>query len=541
MRYLVTGSQMKAIDSYTISQVGIPALVLQERAALCVADAVKEAWAETGIGTHPSDAIWAVCGSGNNGADGIAAARILHNQGYPVHIVLAGDQGRGTEEFYAQKRIAETLGVPMTVWQPEQREDWSRLASGSAAGTCRVLVDAVFGVGLSRPVEGSLRDVIDRMNQVQAETVIAVDLPSGIHSDNGQVMGAAVRADVTITFGYEKLGTALYPGRSYAGRVTVCDIGFSGPEFWRKDGEKPGIHGERLAVTCDETDLFRAPMRPEYSNKGTFGKILVVAGCETMGGAAYLSALAAYRMGAGLVKIMTVPENSAMATQRLPEAMLTWYSPEEILQTPEQVPRRVEAECAWADVIVLGPGIGKGPETERLVREFLMNSYVPMVLDADGLNAVARHPGLTQYFTENIIITPHPGEMSRLINMPVEQLKEDLIAAASSYSGLHGITCVLKDAATVTAGRDGQCSVNESGNSCMAKAGSGDVLTGILAGLLAQGVEMWEAASLGVFIHGLAGDRLREKNGAYGMLARELADEAAQVMGEIDPIRQGGM
>lgn len=516
MRYVVTGSQMKAIDRCTMEQVGIPSLVLQERAALCVAEEVKKVIKEE----KGNGSIWFFCGTGNNGADGIAAARILKGQGYPVLLVYVGDEGRGTEEFFRQKQIAKGLGVPEVFWA-EGPKDW-----GIAYGPCRVLVDALFGVGLSRPIEGAYQEALEFMKELPAEKVLSVDIPSGIHSDTGQVMGTALRADVTVTFGYKKLGMLFYPGREYAGSVVVGDIGFPGPQIL--DAKLGSWY---RAVTLGPEDFSLVPRRPEYSNKGTFGKILVVAGSREMGGAAFLSALSAYRTGAGLVRIMTVEENRTMLQQLLPEAILTLYRPDEVLKEPEAFHKKVETVCAWADVIVLGPGIGQGPETEPLVQEFLTNAYVPMILDADGLNAAARDPELCQYFTENIIVTPHLGEMSRLTGLSIEQIRADLLQCASSYSGLHGVTCVLKDAVTVISGREGQLCVNESGNSCMAKAGSGDVLTGILAGLLAQGMEMWEAACLGVYLHGAAGDRLREKGGAYGMLSHELCEEAALLCG----------
>ena len=513
---------MKAVDRCAMEQVGLPSLVLQERAALCVAEEVKALLKkEKGNGS-----VWFFCGTGNNGADGIAAARILQSQGYPVLVVYVGDRARGTEEFFRQKKIAEELGVPSVCW-PDMQE---RLKLSH--GPCRMLVDALFGVGLSRPVEGAYGEAMEFMKELAAETVLSVDIPSGIHSDTGQVMGTALKADVTVTFGYKKLGMLLYPGKEYAGRVLVEDIGFPVPEILDTK-----LGSWYRAVALGPEDLSRMlPCRPEYSNKGTFGKVLVVAGSREMGGAAFLSALSAYRMGAGLVKVMTVEENRTMLQQLLPEAILTLYGSDEILKEPENFHKKVEEVCAWADVIVLGPGIGQGPETGLLVREFLTNAYVPVVLDADGLNAIAREPGLCQYFTENIILTPHLGEMSRLTGLSVERIRADLLQCACSYSTSHGVTCVLKDAVTVISGREGQLCVNESGNSCMAKAGSGDVLTGILAGLLAQGMEMWEAACLGVYLHGAAGDRLREKNGAYGMLAHELCEEAAYLCDRVPAI-----
>ncbi len=558
MRYLVTGSQMKAIDRNAIEQVGIPSVVLMERAAMAVADAVvryaegsvglaesgryaegcvgagrKAAWGEgAGRGENAKNRaslhIWAVCGSGNNGADGIAAARLLHNKGYQVTVILAGGAEHGTEEFYLQRRIALNLDIPVTEWKD------------FLPGRCDILIDAVFGVGLSRPVEGDYARVLQMMKDCGAGYTVAVDMPSGIHSDSGQIMGTAVPADVTVTFGYKKLGSALYPGRDYCGRVEVCDIGFP-PDSVERISASFGVPA---AVTYGPEDLDKMPERPSYSNKGTFGKVLVAAGSENMGGAAYLSALAAYRTGAGLVKIMTAAGNRQMMQQLLPEAILSTYEADEPKREPEAFHRKVEEACAWADVIVLGPGIGQRESMRELLREFLINAYVPIVLDADGLNLIARYPELTQYYTENIIITPHLGEMSRLTGLTTEQLRRDIVAAAVDYSGAHGITCVLKDSATVAAGRDGQRYVNSSGNSAMAKAGSGDVLTGVIAGLLAQGCELWEAAALGVYLHGMAGDRLRAVYGSQGILARELADEVGRIRAgeptaEIGRIRAG--
>ncbi len=517
MKYLMTGGQMKMIDRYAMKEIGIPAAVLMERAALGVAGTVEALAGElcAGQGAEASEnakavRICAVCGTGNNGADGIAAARILHNRGYRVIAVIAGDRQRQSEEFCLQCRIAEKLGMDLVEWKD------------FIPGKYDIIIDAIFGVGLWRPVEGQYREAVRMINGAGAKRVVAVDMPSGIHSDHGQVMGEAVRADVTVTFGYRKLGSAFYPGKEYCGELKLWDIGFP--------ADSHGHIGEEIpAVTYDGEDLKRIPKRPESGNKGTFGKVLVAAGSADMGGAAYLSALAAYRMGAGLVKIMTAEENRDRMQQLLPEAILAAYRPEDAREDPEAFRKAIERECAWADVIVLGPGIGQGEGTFELVRGFLTSAYVPVVLDADGLNVTARHPELTQYFTENIIVTPHVGEMSRLTGISAEDIKKEPAAAAADYSSRHGIVCVLKDAVTVVSGRDGQCYVNGSGNSCMAKAGSGDVLTGVIAGLLAQGLEPWDAGTLGVYLHGLAGDAVRRRQGAYGMLARELADQVGRI------------
>lgn len=503
MRHLVTGGQMKAIDRYTIETIGIPSLVLMERAAAAVAETVEREHA--GLFTQNSQGmIWVVCGTGNNGADGIAAARMLHNKGYRVTVLLAGDQSKGTEEFKLQKEIGSRLGLRMLRWDE------------ALQGNCDVLIDAVFGVGLTRPIEGEYLEVLEFMNGCASSCVVAVDMPSGIHSDHGRIMGKAVKADVTVTFGYQKIGSLLYPGREYCGRIQVADIGFP-PVSLEQAGQ--------TAYTYGPEDLAKIPERQPYSNKGTFGKVLIVAGSKDMCGAAYLSGLAAYRMGAGLVKIMTVEENRPMLQQLLPEAILSSYDSRQAEEDPDLLGQKVERECAWADVIVLGPGIGRAPYAENLVREFMMNAYVPMVIDADALNIIAEREELTQYFTENIMITPHLGEMARLTGLTIPEIQSDLIKTAADYSGRYGIQCVLKDAVTVVTGREGQCYINSSGNSSMAKAGSGDVLTGVIAGLLSLGVDIWDAAVLGVYLHGAAGDRGRKRYGQHGMLARDLADE----------------
>lgn len=525
MRYTVTGSQMKQIDQDTIKRIGIPSVVLMERAALAAAEAAEEL-----LAGQPRDAgVLVACGTGNNGADGIAVGRILHGRGYRVKVLLAGNLSRATEEHRMQQQIAEKLQVPVMgveKWlhpcppgTDESRRAEAADAQCQSTGSERygVIVDAVFGIGLGRPVEGSYRELLERLAGMEDAKVVAVDIPSGIHADTGAVMGIALPADITVTFGYGKSGLMLYPGRSYAGQVRIADIGFS--EVSR---ERAGWDAQVL----EAEDRRKLPERQADGNKGTFGKVLVVAGSRGMCGAAYLSALAAYRTGAGLVKVLTVPDNRAVLQAQLPEAIVETYDPDEVLG--EGVfSQFLERQCDWADAIVLGPGLGREPYVETLVELVLSHAYVPMVLDADGLNAVADHPHLTRYFTENIIITPHMGEMARLTGMAVVELKADPLRGARDYSSHYGVVCVLKDAATVIADKEGTAWINGSGCSAMAKAGSGDVLTGVIAGLLARGMEGAEAAAYGVLLHGLAGEAAAGKLGNDHLLARELADALA--------------
>ena len=494
MRQLVTGEQMKAVDRYAIEEVGIPSLVLMERAAFSVVEEMEpELFRE--------DKILIACGTGNNEADGAAIGRMLFLKGYHVTVVAVGREESRTEELRLQLAINEKLGLSVME------------AGDFIPGTCQVAIDALFGVGLSRNVEGAYRDMIEMIEDMKPRFTVAVDIPSGIHSDTGKVMGTALKADLTVTFGFEKVGLALFPGKEYSGRVAVKDIGF------------PVCPAERLPgrryVTCGPEDLGLLPKRKPWSNKGTYGHVLIAAGSPGMAGAAYLSALAACRTGAGLVKILTPAENREILQTLIPEAILSVYDCSEALEEPEQFSRRIERECSWADVVVLGPGLGKEPWAVRLVQQVLLSAFVPIVLDAD--------PSLSEYFTENVLVTPHVGEMARLSRLEIEEIQADLTKAAEDYSEKYGVITVLKDAATVVVRKDEPVYINSSGCAAMAKAGSGDVLTGALAALIAMGMDEGQAAGLGVYLHGLAGQAAEEALGEHGVLARNLADSLADV------------
>ena len=331
-----------------------------------------------------------------------------------------------------------------------------------------------------------------------------------------------------------------------AGAATALAIGGPGAIFWMWIAAFLGmatIFGEAVLAqkykqVGSDGEITGGPVyyiRAAF--KGTFGKVLIAAGSAGMCGAAYLSALTAYRAGAGLVKILTVEENRPILQGLLPEAIIASYTPDQLLQGREEFKEMIEEQMKWASVVVLGPGLGSEPYVEYLVEDILTSAYVPVILDADGLNTIASHPYLTSYYTENIIITPHLGEMARLTGQTISQLKEDLVGAASAYASRYGVTCVLKDAATVVAGQEGGLYINTSGCSAMAKAGSGDVLTGTIAGLLAIGMEEEEAARMGVYVHGLAGEKAAGA-GSHSLLATELSQAVGDVMDEA--VRRNG-
>ena len=448
--------------------------------------------------------ILCVCGSGNNGGDGAAIARILFLHGYRAEIFLAGNQEKFTEETARQFHIAQKYQVPVVM-----NPDWSEYTT---------IVDAVFGVGLTRPVEGRYAQLIRQMNECSAWKV-AVDIPSGVDGDTGMELGTAFRADLTVTFGYRKAGLCLYPGRMLAGRTVTADIGIYG------DPADPGNLRH-----MEESDLGMLPERRPDGNKGTFGKVLAVAGSPGMCGAAYLCGASAFAAGAGMVRIFTAEENRIPLQTLLPEAIITCGDSDEAKEKAYQ----------WSDVLILGPGLGTGDKARDKAEWFLRRAWEdrkPVILDADGLNLLSDHPQWRKWLGAHVTLTPHIGEMSRLTGKPADEIIKDRTGSAVSLAGETGTVCVLKDACTVTAGPEGNAWINLSGNAGMGTAGSGDVLAGVLAGMRCmyagsgdEEADPARAAAMGVFVHGRAGDWAAEKKGIYGMKAGDLIPEISFVL-----------
>lgn len=516
MKFLATGEEMQQIDTISIQQIGIPGLVLMERAALAVTDEI-ESLIETEqqkkcMGSHKTPEILVVAEKGNNGGDGLAAARQLAAKGYTVDVYTIGKVPKATEQFQVQEQILENLGMNRLLEFPEKPYDF--------------VIDAIFGVGLKRKIEGIHRQVIEKINQMDAY-VVSVDIPSGISAATGQIMGVAVKADRTVTAGLMKAGMMLYPGCNYCGTVVVKDIGFPEKAI---EAVKPRL------FTYEESDLKRLPERKQDGNKGTFGKAAVIAGSKEISGAACLSAAAAYSVGCGMVKLYTHHANRDIAGGFLPEAlMMTYQNEEEALSSAEDA-------CSWADVILIGPGLGTDKTAERIVEYVMKNSTVPVIADADCLNIIAENKVLLDMGKDGnatrkfpLVVTPHVKEMSRLTGQTVADIKRTLPESCRQLAEEQTLVCVLKDARTcVNVCGEDAVYMNISGNDGMAAAGSGDVLAGILAGLTALGLDVSEAARLGVYIHGLAGDRAAEICGKAAMTARNLIEQTGQVLARHD-------
>lgn len=488
MKPVVTAGEMKGLDRNTIESAGVPGMVLMERAALKTVEAMEKY-----LGNK--DRVLVVCGNGNNGGDGMAIARLLHLKGIKVGIYLAGQEEKLTDQARQQLQIAKYYQVPLeNNLQPDEYT---------------IIVDALFGVGLSRPVEGRYAEIIHMLNQSGAFRV-AVDIPSGINGDTGREMGIGFRADLTVTFAFCKRGLCFYPGRMYAGELIVADIG-----IYANPDRDPSM------AYLEKEDLSMLPSRIPWGNKGTFGKVLLIAGSRGMCGASCLSSAAALRASAGMVKVQTVEENRISLQSQLPEVMVTCEfnekSNQEILD--------------WCDVLVIGPGLGMSGESRERVQWFLSHAAwcgKPVILDADGLNLLAVHGEWKKYLGEQVILTPHLGEMSRLTGKSIGEIRENLAETASLYAEETHTVCVLKDACTVVASEKGEQYLNMSGNAGMATAGSGDVLSGVLAGVLCMFLAAekkpayGQMAALGVLIHGLAGDMAAENVGERGMTARDI-------------------
>lgn len=493
MQYIVTKKEMQAIDAYTMDKIGIPSAVLMERAALSVVEEIERLNVSHGR-------VLIVVEGGNNGGDGLAVGRILLERGYKVDIYYIGGFEKVSQGFQQQWSILHHMGVRFRKTIPNKEY--------------AVIVDGIFGVGLSREVQGVQKKAIEAMNHMDAIKV-AIDIPSGIDATTGEVLGTAFYADYTVTFGLEKLGMFFLDGIDACGTVICKPIGFPAQAL---------AHVKPMIYAYDNSDLDKLPKRVNNSNKGTYGRVAVIAGSKNMSGAAFLCSKAAYSTGAGLVKIYTHESNRTILQSQLPEAVMMTYD------DYEGALACIEDALQWATVIVVGPGLGVDTVSERMLYELLMNAEVPMVVDADALNILSNNIELLRTSSVQIIMTPHMKEMSRLIQRPVEEIAKNRFAIAREFAKKMQVTLVLKDAKSIATNGGQQTYMNLEGNNGMSTGGSGDVLAGIIAGMLAGGLTLADAARMGTYVHCRAGDLAAERKGNYAMLASDIISYIGEVM-----------
>jgi NAD(P)H-hydrate epimerase len=505
---LAAAAEMRELDRIAIQELGIPGMVLMERAARAVAEAALELAA-------PQGRFELVCGGGNNGGDGYVAARLLRTAGRAARAIALVPREKLTGDARSARGLAEQDAVPI-----DDGPDPVELQAGPGD----VVVDAIFGTGLTRPPEGRFAQAISAIAAARQRgaRVVAVDVPSGLSADTGRPLGPCVCADRTVTFAFSKRGLAVHPGVELAGAVTVVDIGIP-PEAAR-----------RVPATCELLTESEArgliPARTAEAHKGDAGRLLVVAGSPGKSGAAHLALSGALRGGAGLVTLAARPEALSLALAGRPEAMshaLAGSGPLGLADLDALL-----AAVEGVDALVIGPGIPRGPETGRLVRALLERAKVPAVLDADALNALAQEPGGVGGLPVPAILTPHPGEMARLTRSDIRAVQEDRIGLALAKAQAWGATVVLKGARTVVAHAGAPAAVIPTGNPGMATGGTGDVLAGLIGALLAARLDPFAAARAGAWVHGRAGDLAARRLGQRGLLAGDLADAIGAVWAE---------
>ncbi len=498
---LVTPKQMRDIDNEAIKDLAIPGVVLMENAGRGCTDEM-----EARFGPLSSKKIVILCGRGNNGGDGFVIARHCLNRGASVSVFLLGRKEDVSKDAKINLDILLRMGFGVT--EVEKKKDIPHLRGALSEGY--LVVDAIFGTGFKGKVLGITKEVIEVLNSSNLP-VISIDIPSGMSGDDGSVGNVCVRANLTCTMCLPKRGLYLYPGRLFAGEIKVIDIGVPSQIF--KD----------IPVELTETTTLKKfiPGRPPYGHKGIFGRVLILAGSPGMTGAAALSSLSALRTGAGLV-YLGIPESLNHILEQKATEVVTIPLPETSKNTISPSAIGVLEKYPKPDVVVIGPGMGIHEETGEFIIKVMDKTDVPILIDADGLNNL-KEKDIVGVKKKHLILTPHPGELSRLIGTRTEDINRNRIDIAISLSKKWRVTLVLKGAPTVIASND-RCYVNTTGSSALATAGSGDVLTGIIAGLCAQGMETFSASALGVYIHGLSGDISAREKTEYGVIAGDVME-----------------
>ena len=515
---IVTTSQMVSLERASERQ-GVSTDTLMENAGLAVAEAAREA-----LGTAAGAKVVVLVGPGNNGADGLVVARHLQRWGAEVTAYVV----TGRPDADPKMELAMRYGVA-TLWSTD---DPGLEKLGHLLEHCRLVIDAVLGTGRARPLEGAVKEVMLRLKALRSgprrPLLLALDLPTGLNADTGQVDPACPALDLTVALGLPKAGLLAFPGADYVGQLRVVDIGLP-----------PGLEEEKeipLELLTASLASRYLPARPLDSHKGTFGHALVVAGSRAYVGAAYLASQAAVRVGAGLVTLATPRSVYAIAASKLTEVIH--------LPLPEDAGGQVHPDAAQLirdhlpqySSILVGCGLGWSPGTTEFLERLLLlepQPTLPTVIDADGLNNLSRLPNWWQRLGGAVALTPHPGEMATLAGTTIPQVQQDRTATAREWASRWGATVVLKGAGTVIAEPGGLVRVSPFANPGLASGGTGDVLTGIMGGLMSQGLSPFEAACYGVYLHGQAGEAVRQAMGDTGTIASDLIERLPETINRL--------
>ena len=513
--YLVTADEMQRMDRATIESFGIPGRVLMENAGRGATDFFLEAVYRN----HPGN-VGIAAGRGNNGGDGFVMARYLHQKGIPATVFLLSERDRIKGDAAANLKLLDAIGVPVV----EMADTAAFESRQSLMRHQHTWIDAILGTGLTSEVRGFFREAIDFINR-QHRPVFAVDIASGLNADTGQVCGVCLQATATSTFGFAKVGHQCYPGRTLTGKLKIIDIGIP-PHV-------AATIGCRQRLITPVTLKKEMPQRSAAAHKGNTGHLMILAGSPGKTGAAAMTAIAAMRAGAGLVTLGIPKSLNPVLETMVTEAMTVGMPETAEGALDESAHEAVISLIKGKRCLAMGPGMGTHGSTGRLVGRLIQESPAPMVIDADGLNLIAAEPSVLSKRRSPLVLTPHPGEMARLSGHSTADIQKDRVGHARSFAERHQVHVVLKGAATVVARPDGTAFVNSTGNPGLAAGGMGDVLTGLIAGLITQGMEAGAAARTGVYLHGLAADRLAQNKAPVGYLASEVMNTLPEAMDEL--------
>jgi NAD(P)H-hydrate epimerase len=515
METVVTSAQMQACDRAATVRMRIPSLLLMEHAGAGVARSMLTRYAPP----HGCP-ILILCGMGKNGGDGLVAARHLYNAAMAVTVVLLGTSSQLKGDSRTSYRILSAMAKKAPNDQPLRIMETRSLALIKRLPQAAYIIDALFGTGFSGEMRGVFPDLIEWINTRQAKR-ISIDLPSGLNADDGSATGSAVMADLTLTMGSKKIGLMVGQGRSYAGEIQVVDLGIT--QDLLRVQQPAGWVVERRDVRSI------LPTRKFDAHKQSVGKLLILAGSRGMSGAAALAAASALRSGAGVVVLGTPASIASTLDRKLTEVMV-----EPLPETPKgtlsvEAFESIRDRLRWADLVILGPGLSRHPETVRFVLKCLREISLPMLVDADGLNALSEEiSALRSRRSREVIITPHGGELARLLGSP--SVERDRVRAATETAKKFRLTVLLKGSPTLVADERGELYINSTGNPGMATAGAGDVLSGCIGALWGQGMKRTEAAYAGAFVHGLAGDLARIRFGERGLTASDIEQQLPQAL-----------
>jgi ADP-dependent NAD(P)H-hydrate dehydratase / NAD(P)H-hydrate epimerase len=514
---VVTTAEMIELE-HRSDAAGVPPNVLMEHAGLAIARHIHRL-----VGNVAGRDIVVLAGPGNNGGDGLVAARHLRDWGARVCVYLPVKRKDSDKNLHLVKeRIIRIVLAD---------DDKKYAVLRNALSSADVVIDAIFGTGRLRPISGAIKDILNRVRDEKkarpSMRIVAVDLPSGVDSDSGAADPSTLAADMTITLGYPKIGLFYSPGSELIGELVIADIGI------------PSSLGKNIATELITADWIRAtlPKRPENAHKGTFGKVLVCAGSMQYIGAAYLACEAAMRVGAGLVTLATAQSLQPILAAKLTESTYAPLPEAEDGYISSKASRTIHEKLADYNVLLIGCGLSQHPSVINFVRDVLLNmppSLKPkIVIDADALNALAQTPDWWKKLKRDAILTPHPGEMSRLSNLSMNEIAQDRLDAARGCAAKWNKTVILKGANSIIASPDGMSRINAAANAGLASAGTGDVLAGTIAGLLAQGLSYTEAAACGAYLHTAAADMVSSELGDAGMIASDLLPALPKVIKNI--------